>query len=312
VAILAVGSVALDSLETPFGRADDALGGSVVHFSAAASLFAPVQVVGVVGEDYPLERLDFLRDRGVDLSGLESTRGESFRWSGRYTHDLSSPETLETRLGVFANFHPRIPESFRSPDLLFLGNIDPTLQIEVLEQVTRPRLVACDTMNFWIAGKRSELLRLLERVDLLIVNDGEIRQLAEDANLVRAARWVQSRGPERVMVKKGEHGAVLFDGEEIFFVPGYPLEDLNDPTGAGDSFAGGVLGFLHNVEEHSAAALRGAAVVGCAVGSFTVEDFGVRRLVRLRPGEVAARVQEIARMTQFDLSLAGTGLEVGG
>jgi sugar/nucleoside kinase (ribokinase family) len=309
MAILAVGSVALDSLETPFGSAEDTPGGSVVHFSAAASLFAPVQVVGVVGDDYPLTELDFLKERGVDLSGLEAAPGESFRWSGRYTHDLSSPETLETKLGVFADFHPRIPKEFRSPDIVFLGNIDPTLQLEVLDQVETPRLVACDTMNFWIAGKRDELLRLLERVDLLIVNDGEIRQLADDPNLVRAARWVQGRGPARVMVKKGEHGAVLFDRDEIFFVPGYPLEDLNDPTGAGDSFAGGVLGFLHNVEILSPAALRGAAVVGSAIGSFAVEDFGVRRLARLSPREVASRVQEIGRMMQFDLALAGMGVE---
>ncbi len=310
MAILVVGSVALDSLETPFGRVDETIGGSAVHFSAAASLFAPVQVVAVVGPDYPREELGFLEARGVDLAGLETAEGESFRWAGRYTHDLSAPETLDTRLGVFADFHPRVPEAFRAPDLLFLGNIDPRLQLEVLDQVAAPRLVAADTMNFWIEGRRADLLRLLERIDLLMVNDGEIRQLAGDPNLVRAARWVQERGPSRVIVKKGEHGAVLFDGDEIFFVPGYPLEDLNDPTGAGDSFAGGVLGYLHSVAEFSGPALRGAAVVGSAVGSYAVEDFGVGRLARLRRAEVAGRVREIARMTQFDLTLSGT--EVGG
>jgi len=310
MAILVVGSVALDSLETPFGKVEGALGGSAVHFSAAASLFAPVQVVGVVGDDYPLDELNFLRERGVDLSGVETSEGESFRWSGRYTHDLSSPQTLDTRLGVFADFHPGIPPAFRSPELLFLGNIDPRLQHEVLDQVAAPRLVACDTMNFWIEGRRDELLALLSRIDILMVNDGEIRQLAGDPNLVRAARWVQERGPDRVIVKKGEHGAVLFDRDEIFFVPGYPLEDLNDPTGAGDSFAGGVMGYLHNVVEFTSEALRGAAVVGTAVGSFAVEDFGVARLARLHRREVAERVRELGKMTQFDLILSAS--EVAG
>ena len=305
MAILVVGSVALDSLETPFGKVDDALGGSAVHFSAAASLFAPVQLVGVVGSDFPLERLDFLREREVDLSGIEVMEGESFRWRGRYTHDLSSPETLETRLGVFADFHPRIPEPFRSPELLFLGNIDPRLQMEVLEQVKAPRIVACDTMNFWIEGSREPLLELLGKVDLLIVNDGEIRQLAGDPNLFRAARWVQERGPERIMVKKGEHGVVLFDGPEIFFVPGYPLDVLNDPTGAGDSFAGGVMGFLHGQGELTSGALRAASVFGTALGSFAVEDFGVARLSRIQREEVAGRVRELRGMTQFEWQDAG-------
>lgn len=306
MAILVVGSVALDSLETPFGRANEIVGGSAVHFAAAASLFAPVQVVGVVGSDYPTERLDFLHQRGVDLSGIEVMQGESFRWRGRYTHDLSSPETLETRLGVFAEFHPRIPEAFSSPDLLFLGNIDPRLQMEVLDRVGSPRIVACDTMNFWIEGSRDALLELLRRVDILIVNDGEIRQLAGDTSLFRAARWVQERGPKRVMVKKGEHGVVLFDQDEIFFVPGYPLEVLNDPTGAGDSFAGGVMGFLHGQKELSAGALRASTVFGSALGSFAVEDFGVARLSRLTRDEVAHRVRELRGMTQFEWQGVGS------
>ncbi len=301
MSILVVGSVALDSLETPFGSATDAVGGSAVHFSAAASLFAPVQVVGVIGDDYPSEQLAFLEDREVDLSGIETVPGESFRWAGRYTHDLSSPETLETRLGVFAEFHPRIPAEFRSPEFLFLGNIDPRLQLEVLEQVQSTRLVACDTMNYWIEGSRDDLMTLLGRVDLLMANDGEIRQLAGQANLVSATRWVQEHGPSRVVVKKGEHGAILFHDEEIFFVPGYPLENLNDPTGAGDSFAGGFLGSLHGSGELTDGALRRAAVFGSALGSFAVEDFGVRRLARLSREEVADRVRELRHMTQFEL-----------
>lgn len=301
MSILVVGSVALDTLETPFGRATDIVGGSAVHFSASASLFAPVQLVAVVGEDYPRSRLDFLSKRSVDLAGLETRSGESFRWSGRYGHDLSTAHTLETRLGVFADFHPRIPDTFRSPGVVFLGNIDPVLQLEVLDSVGEPEIAACDTMNFWIEGKRLEFVRVLERVDILFVNDAEIRQLAEEPNLMRAVRWVQERGPGRVVVKKGEHGAVLFDGDEIFFVPGYPLEQTSDPTGAGDSFAGGVLGFLHYVGDSSHASLRQAAVYGSAVASFCVEGFGVSRVERLTPDEVADRVQELRNMTRFEI-----------
>jgi sugar/nucleoside kinase (ribokinase family) len=307
MAILVVGSVALDTLETPFGRAEEAVGGSAVYFSAAASLFAPVQLVGVVGEDFPVSRLDFLGVRGVDVSGLETRPGESFRWAGRYGHDLATAHTLETRLGVFADFHPRIPEAFQAPRIAFLGNIDPGLQIEVLDSVEKPELAACDTMNFWIEGRRKELLRLLERVDLLFANDAEIRQLAGDPNLVRAARWVQERGPSRVAVKKGEHGAILFDQRDIFFVPGYPLERLHDPTGAGDSFAGGVLGFLHYVGEVSGASLRQAAVYGSAVASYCVEDFGVARLQHVTHDEVADRVRELRAMTAFDLVPSPSG-----
>jgi sugar/nucleoside kinase (ribokinase family) len=308
MAILVVGSVALDSLETPFGNASEVVGGSAVHFAAAASLLAPVQVVGVVGSDFPTERLDFLHQRGVDLSGIQVMEGESFRWRGRYTHNLSSPETLETRLGVFADFHPRIPAAWSSPDLLFLGNIDPRLQGEVLDRVGSPRMVACDTMNFWIEGSRDPLLALLRRVDLLIVNDGEIRQLAEESSLFRAARWVQERGPKRVMVKKGEHGVVLFDHDEIFFVPGYPLKVLKDPTGAGDSFAGGVMGYLHGQKDLSPGALRASTVFGSALGSFAVEDFGVARVASLTRAEVAQRVRELRGMTQFEWQEVGEEL----
>jgi sugar/nucleoside kinase (ribokinase family) len=300
VSILVVGSVALDTVHTPFGTVTDAVGGSAVHFAAAASLFAPVQVVAVVGDDYPHRELDFLLERGVDLSGIEARPGESFRWAGRYGYDLSSRETLETRLGVFAEFHPLIPEAFTEPDLLFLGNIDPLLQLEVLDRVGGTRLVACDSMNYWITSRRAELLRLLERVDVLFANDEEVRQLANEPNLVTASRWVQARGPRRVVVKKAEHGAILFDGDQIFFVPGYPLEDLRDPTGAGDSFAGGFLGYLHGIADLNMGSFRRAAVFGTALGSFAVEDFGVGRLSRLTREEVASRVRQLREMTQFD------------
>jgi fructose-1-phosphate kinase PfkB-like protein len=237
----------------------------------------------------------------VDLSGIERVGGRSFRWAGRYTHDLATPETLETHLGVFADFRPRIPEAFRRPDLLFLGNIDPELQWEVLEQVEQPRLVACDTMNYWIEGNRPALMRLLSRVDVLMVNEGEIRQLAGDANLVRAAAWVREQGPKRIVVKKGEHGALLFDDGDIFFVPGYPLEEVFDPTGAGDAFAGGFLGALSDGGGFSRARLRRAMVMGSVTGSLAVEEFSVGRLATATRDEVAARAREFRRMTHFEL-----------
>jgi sugar/nucleoside kinase (ribokinase family) len=299
--ILVVGSVALDGVETPFGKVEEEVGGSAVHFAAAASLLAPVQLVGVVGDDYPMEDLDFLKERGADLSGIETAEGPSFRWKGRYNYDLSSRDTLDTQLGVFADFHPRIPEAFRSPDILFLGNIHPELQLEVLSSVERPRLVACDTMNFWIEGSRDALLEVLKQVDILIVNDGEVRQLADHHNIFLAARWVQEHGPERVVVKKGEHGAVLFDRDALFFVPGYPLEEAFDPTGAGDAFAGGFLGSLARTREIDPGALRRAAVVGSATGSFAVEDFGVKGLTSASRDDVADRVREFRRMTHFEL-----------
>jgi sugar/nucleoside kinase (ribokinase family) len=300
MSLLVVGSVALDTIETPFGIANDALGGSATFFSAAASLFCPVRLVGVVGSDYPVEQLRFLVDRGVDLSGLEQVEGESFRWSGVYSFDLNSRETRETRLGVFADFKPKIPAGFQACEWVFLGNIDPVLQLEVLHQVRSPKLVACDTMNYWIHGKRDDLLELLKRVDLVLLNDTEARELTGDANLLRAARWIQRHGPRLVIVKKGEHGAILFADKLIFFTPGYPLEDVNDPTGAGDAFAGGFMGYIARAGSLAAADLRRAMVYGSALGSFAVERMGIERLKDLRPSEVHDRVQSFRELTAFD------------
>ncbi len=297
--LLVVGSVALDTVETPFGRAEEALGGSATFFSAAASLFHPVQVVAVVGRDYPLAALDFLRQRGVDLSGLSQEDGTSFRWSGVYSYDLNTRETLETRLGVFADFQPEIPSSFRDAEWVFLGNIDPDLQGHVLDQVRAPGLVACDTMNLWIDTKREALLRLLSRVGLLLVNDAEARQLSGEYNLLRAARWIQQRGPRYVIVKKGEHGAILFMPGGIFFAPGYPLEEVFDPTGAGDSFAGGFMGYLAQARSLDADALRRAMVYGSAMGSFACERFSIERLKDVDGEEIERRVQAFRDMTSF-------------
>jgi sugar/nucleoside kinase (ribokinase family) len=303
MSLLVVGSIALDTVETPFGRAEDALGGSATIFAAAASCFCPVQVVGVIGDDFPVDSLSFLAERDVDLSGVESAAGESFRWSGVYSFDLGTRETLETRLGVFANFAPRIPDEFRETEWVFLGNIDPALQLDVLDQISRPRFVACDTMNFWIDGNRDTLLRLLGRVDLLLVNDSEARQLSGDFNLARAARWIQAQGPRYVIIKKGEHGAILFTPTGTFFAPGYPLEEVFDPTGAGDAFAGGLLGYLAQVRRLDDTELRRAVVYGSAMGSFAVERFSVERFRDLTVAEIQDRVRQFLEMTAFQLPL---------
>lgn len=305
MSILCVGSVALDSVETPFGKADRVLGGSAVYFGAAATAFHPVQIVGVVGDDYPLDDLGFLASRGADLRGIEKASGESFFWSGRYHYDLNTRDTLETRLGVFADFEPKIPDGFRDARYVFLGNIDPVLQLDVLDQVAAPDVVACDTMNYWIEGSRDALLRLLERVDILLVNDEEVRQLAGESNLLKAAAWVQSRGPGIVVVKKGEHGAVLFGDDWIFYVPGYPLEEIFDPTGAGDAFAGGFMGYLAKSDSTDAAHLRRAMVYGSALGSFACEQFSVGRLRDVTPSEIAGRVRHFRKLTAFETDFEG-------
>jgi sugar/nucleoside kinase (ribokinase family) len=303
MSLLVVGSVALDSVETPFGNVSDALGGSATFFSAAASLFCPVQLVGVVGDDFPLDKLDFLERRGVDLGGLDRRPGESFRWAGVYSFDLNDRETRETRLGVFANFQPTIPEAFRDARWIFLGNIDPELQLDVLEQVRAPRLVACDTMNYWIESKRETLLRLLARVDMILVNDSEARELSGDYNILRAARWIQQRGPEIVVVKKGEHGAILFNRDVVFFAPGFPLEVIFDPTGAGDAFAGGFMGYLARVGETDPAHLRRAMIYGSVLGSFAVERFGIDRLREITAEQIEERVQVFREMTSFEIAV---------
>lgn len=303
MSILCVGSVALDSVETPFGKAERVVGGSAVYFAAAATLFQPVRLVGVVGQDYPMEALDFIARRRGDLSGVEQVDGDSFFWAGRYHFDLNTRDTLETRLGVFADFQPRIPDAWREARHVFLGNIDPALQHDVLDQVAAPELVVCDTMNFWIEGARDRLLGLLERVDILVVNDEEVRQLAGEPNLLRAARWVQERGPRAVVVKKGEHGAMLFADGWLFFVPGYPLETVFDPTGAGDAFAGGFMGSLTQAGSLDPHDLRLAMVYGSALGSFAVERFSVERLVDLEAADVRRRVQEFREITAFETRL---------
>lgn len=281
MSIVVVGSVALDTVETPFGKVDGALGGSAVYFSLAASHYADVRLVGVVGTDFPAECVELLRQRRVDVAGLRYEPGETFRWAGRYDYNLNDCQTLDTRLNVFATFRPRLPEAYRDAGVVFLANIDPALQLEVLGQVRRPWLTAMDTMNYWIAGKRELVTEVMRAVDLVLVNEAELRQYAGTYSLHAAARQVLALGPRAVVVKKGENGAVVFAEGVYFVAPAYPVTEVRDPTGAGDSFAGGLLGHLANQGQLTPAALRRALVHGSVVASFTVEDFSVRRLLTI-------------------------------
>jgi sugar/nucleoside kinase (ribokinase family) len=302
MSLLVVGSVALDSIYTPFGETADALGGSAVYFSVAGSLLNPVKVVGVIGQDYPVAELEQLAARGIDWSGVERANGESFRWKGKYSYDLQSRETLETRLGVFATFDPKLPESHRDAEYVFLGNIDPELQLGVLSQMRAPKLIACDTMNYWIQGKRPQLMELLARVDILMVNDTEARELSGDWNIHRAARWILARGPKRVVIKQGEHGALLMEPDRTFYVPAFPLEEVFDPTGAGDAFAGGFMGYLARSRQTSPDSMRRAMVYGATMGSFAVAGFGVRGFDTIDLGHVLERVQMFADLTHVPLA----------
>ncbi len=297
MSLLVVGSVALDSIFTPFGETADALGGSAVYFSVAASLLHPVRVVGVVGNDYPVEALEALAKRGIDWSGVERAEGESFRWKGKYSYDLQSRETLETRLGVFAAFQPKLPAGWRDAKYVFLGNIDPVLQLNVLDQIADPKLVVCDTMNYWIKSQKADLLKLLERVDILLVNDSEARELSGDWNIHRAGRWILARGPKRLVIKQGEYGALLIEPDRTFYVPAFPLEEVFDPTGAGDAFAGGFLGYLARMDSTAPAQLRRAMVYGAAMGGFAVQGFGVKGFDSVDFDQVQQRVEAFVDLT---------------
>ncbi|MBW2476324.1 MAG: sugar kinase [Deltaproteobacteria bacterium] len=298
--ILVVGSVAFDTVETPFGQVEDVLGGSATYFSTSASFMTGVQLVAVVGEDFPEEPKDFLKSRGIDLAGLQTRPGETFRWKGRYGYDLNEAHTLETHLNVFESFHPKLPEVFCSAQYVFLANIDPELQLEVLAQVDKPRLVACDTMNFWIDGKRDALIKTLKRVDILLINEAETRQLANEANLVKAARSILDMGPSTLVVKRGEYGVLVFSEQGVFSAPAYPLEEVFDPTGAGDTFAGGFVGYLASTDNLSDSSIRKATVFGSVMASFTVEDFSLNRLRDLTWTEIEARFRKFQALTQFE------------
>ncbi|MCS6290001.1 MAG: sugar kinase [Nitrospira sp.] len=298
--LLVVGSVALDTVKTPFGEVTEVLGGSATYFSTAASYFTSVDLIAVVGEDFPEQHVAFLKSRKIDLTGLERRPGATFRWKGAYSHQLNEAQTLDTRLNVFETFRPKIPAQYSSPDVLFLGNIDPNLQLDVLQQVKRPALVACDTMNFWINGKRDALWNVLQHIDVLIINDGEARALGEGTNLVKVAKKILARGPKHLIVKRGEYGVLMFNDRQVFGAPAFPLDDVRDPTGAGDTFAGGFLGYLAATGNRSPEAMRQAIIFGSVMASFTVEAFSLDRLRILDYKEIEARFKEFKRLTHFE------------
>ena len=299
--LLVVGSVALDSVSTPFGKAREVLGGSATYFSYAASFFTNVRLVATVGEDFPAEHIALLKNHGVDTTGLQVSKGRTFRWVGEYGYDLNEAKTLDTQLNVFADFKPMLPGALKKSPFLFLANIAPELQLDVLRQMDRPLLAALDTMNFWIQGKREALLRVLSEVDVLLVNESEARQLAREPNLIKAARAVLKLGPRTVVVKRGEYGAVMVSNGHFFFVPAYPLESVFDPTGAGDAFAGGFMGYIAAQGVVDQPTVRRAIVYGSVMASFTVEDFSLNRLKTLQPAEVERRYAAFQDLVRFDI-----------
>jgi len=298
--VLIVGSVALDSVETPEGRVDNALGGAATYGSVAASLFSPVHLVGVVGADFPKEHLEFLKSRNIDLAGLQIiANGDTFRWKGDYNEDLNQAVTHETHLGVFEHFQPHLPAHYRDAQYVFLANINPELQLSTLEQVKQPKLVLCDTMNLWINIAREQVLKVFSRVDIAVLNDGEARMLTERDNLIQAGRALLELGPRAIIIKKGEHGALMFGRDGMFAAPSFPLDQVVDPTGAGDSFAGAFIGYLAKTDDLSAENLRRAVVYGSVVASTTVQDFSLASLKALTADVVEERYASVKQMSLF-------------
>lgn len=302
MSLLVVGSVAYDSVKTPAGSRDRALGGSAMYFSVAASCLADVSLVGIVGQDFEQAHVETLKSRGIDVSGLERAEGRTFHWAGVYsTEDVNRRETLDTQLNVFEAFNPTLSDEQRQSDFLFLANIDPALQLSVLEQMERrPKFVALDSMNFWIDGRRDDLDRIVREVDLFFLDEGEARSYSGEANIVRAARRIQEMGPRAVVVKRGEHGVLVFDRDDIFSAPAFPLDSVVDPTGAGDSFAGGFMGLLAATGDISHAGIRRAAILGSVMGSFAVQDFSADKLTSLTPEDIQDRFHNFINLTQFD------------
>ena len=306
MSLLVVGTVAFDAIETPFGKTDKIVGGAASYISLAASYFTKdISIVSVVGDDFPQDFMNTLKEHHVDLSGLQIKKGEkSFFWSGRYHNDMNSRDTLDTQLNVLADFNPVVPEASKNCDFLMLGNLMPLVQQQVLSQLTaRPKLIVLDTMNFWMDIAMPELLETLKGIDVLTINDSEARQLSGEYSLVKAAQKILTMGPKALVIKKGEHGALLFNKDEVFFAPALPLEDVFDPTGAGDSFAGGFIGYLAKTKDISFENMKRAIIFGSAMASFTVEKFGTERLIGLSQEDVQDRVQEFIDLVQFDISL---------
>ena len=298
--ILVVGSVAFDSVKTPFGEAANVLGGSATYFSVSASYFSPVKMVSVIGKDFTEDHQTIFKRHNIDTAGLIQTTGETFRWKGRYGFELNEAETLDTQLNVLETFEPQIPESYKNCDYVFLGNIDPVLQVKVLDQIENPKLVACDTMNFWIDAKLDDLKKTLQRIDMLVINDGEARMLAGEANLVQAANRILAMGPKRLIIKRGEYGVLMFNGDSIFGAPAYPLEEVFDPTGAGDTFAGGLMGHLARADDVEDSTLRQAIILGSVMASFNVEAFSLGKLSALTKTDIDTRFEQFRKLTQFE------------
>ena len=300
MSVLVVGSVALDTIENRFGKVDDSPGGSALYFSSAASLFSPVNVVGVVGTDFDFSIIDFLRDRNVDFEGMYSEEGKTFRWGGKYHFDINKRDTLFTDLNVFENFKPNIPENYKNSDYVFLANIAPDLQLQVLDQIINPKLVVLDTMNFWISGAREKVEEVIKRSDVIILNDEETREFTENPNLLEAGKEILELGPKYLIIKKGEHGAILLGKDSYFVVPAYPVDIVKDPTGAGDSFAGGFVGYVAQVNNLDNSTLRKAVVYGSIIASFNVEDLSFNRLKNLSRDDLQKRFNKMKEITSID------------
>jgi sugar/nucleoside kinase (ribokinase family) len=299
MSVLVVGTVAFDSIETPFGSAERILGGSAAYFALGACFFAPVRIVGVIGQDFPQEYLDLFTQRKIDLEGIKREKGDTFHWRGRYHEDINVRDTLELHLNVLSGFVPNLPERYRDAEYVFLGNIDPVMQMEVLSQIRKMKLVVLDTMDYWIRESAEDLKKVLKRIETLVINDSEARLLSGYSNIVKAARAILQMGPKVVLIKRGEYGVLQFSESSVFATPAYPLEEVFDPTGAGDSFAGGFLGQLARSGDHSQQGIRRAIVYGSVVASFTVEDFGVKRLTTASLADIEDRYQRFVKLTDF-------------
>ncbi|MFA5143136.1 MAG: PfkB family carbohydrate kinase [Candidatus Omnitrophota bacterium] len=299
MSILVVGSVAIDSVKTPFGERLEALGGSATYFSIAASFFSKVNIVATVGEDFPKKYLTLFKTKGIGTKGIHIAKGKTFRWKGWYDYDLNTAHTVSTHLNVFRDFRPEVPRALKDSKFVFLANIDPELQYSVLKQVTRPRLVACDSMNYWLEHKKKEFERLLDKVDIILLNDSEARQFTGEPNLMRAARVIISFGPRAVIIKKGEHGVIYFSKNTHFIAPAYLLETVYDPTGAGDTFAGGMIGYLSKAGKINEANIRKSVIYGSILASFAVEDFSIDRMLEITTGEIEERYKHFSSITKF-------------
>jgi len=299
LSILVVGTVALDSVKTPFGKAPNALGGSATYSAVSASFFTDVKLVGVIGKDFPMQYIRKLHQRGIDTEGLQIKKGKTFRWSGSYTYDLNNPQTLKTELNLLSSFDPKLPNSYKDEKFIFLANIDPHVQLKLLKQLNSPKLIIADTMNYWIEHEKKALQKVVNKTDILVLNDSEAREFSQELNLIKAAKALLAQGPRLVIIKRGEYGCSLFSRNFSFYVPAYLLETIADPTGAGDTFAGGFLGYLASSPKINESALKKAVAYGTIMASYTVEDFSLNKLFKLKKSDINKRFKEFQYLTSF-------------